>query len=71
MFALSASFLLTHPVWDVTWISPTFHRLLKFLLTHPVWDVTESIPLCLRSSDTFLLTHPVWDVTCDTDKPRH
>ena len=23
----------------------------------------ESIPLCLRSSDTFLLTHPVWDVT--------
>ena len=34
------SFLLTHPVWDVT-TSLHFSTLpLSFLLTHPVWDVT-------------------------------
>ena len=34
-------FLLTHPVWDVTWfdIEDKVQARL-FLLTHPVWDVT-------------------------------
>ena len=34
------SFLLTHPVWDVTTRQPRYNRYLSFLLTHPVWDVT-------------------------------
>ena len=33
-------FLLTHPVWDVTYILLTLVLPLLFLLTHPVWDVT-------------------------------
>ena len=35
------SFLLTHPVWDVTILHLMMLFLLTFLLTHPVWDVTE------------------------------
>ena len=36
------AFLLTHPVWDVTWsLLPAFLHRCKFLLTHPVWDVTQ------------------------------
>ena len=34
------SFLLTHPVWDVTRRFACFDINLVFLLTHPVWDVT-------------------------------
>ena len=34
-------FLLTHPVWDVTWKSAESTTAQSwFLLTHPVWDVT-------------------------------
>ena len=35
-------FLLTHPVWDVTYQQHNRKRTWKFLLTHPVWDVTEA-----------------------------
>ena len=60
---LTTTFLLTHPVWDVT---PrellTVKKLLIFLLTHPVWDVTPTLQITV-SSRAFLLTHPVWDVT--------
>ena len=34
------TFLLTHPVWDVTLKSVTALLSSIFLLTHPVWDVT-------------------------------
>ena len=56
------SFLLTHPVWDVT--SCPFHASvpLAFLLTHPVWDVTGLSQQYIKDK-IFLLTHPVWDVT--------
>ena len=37
---LLKSFLLTHPVWDVTSCCYGARFWLKFLLTHPVWDVT-------------------------------
>ena len=34
-------FLLTHPVWDVTWFRAVAgYYEVQFLLTHPVWDVT-------------------------------
>ena len=36
------SFLLTHPVWDVTPFTAFLAAVFKFLLTHPVWDVTKS-----------------------------
>ena len=38
----SETFLLTHPVWDVTELHLNSRRGMKFLLTHPVWDVTSS-----------------------------
>ena len=37
-------FLLTHPVWDVTFMQIWRTYFLPFLLTHPVWDVTVCIP---------------------------
>ena len=40
-FSTFFSFLLTHPVWDVTRIVCTGSPVIpSFLLTHPVWDVT-------------------------------
>ena len=57
------TFLLTHPVWDVTTIPEVSSAVSEaFLLTHPVWDVTMLSKVWLTLS-TFLLTHPVWDVT--------
>ena len=55
-------FLLTHPLWDVTWQRTLSTDSKWFLLTHPLWDVTlrhYAIFTCLL----FLLTHPLWDVT--------
>ena len=43
-------FLLTHPVWDVTWLFPNNVHQIWFLLTHPVWDVT-----LLRTQNTLIL----------------
>ena len=34
-------FLLTHPVWDVTWYICYKWYIIIFLLTHHVWDVTR------------------------------
>ena len=34
------TFLLTHPVWDVTCPLSSYSCICQFLLTHPVWDVT-------------------------------
>ena len=34
------AFLLTHPVWDVTYLTLYSLHYHLFLLTHPVWDVT-------------------------------
>ena len=42
---ISAQFLLTHPVWDVTKKSWRTSGSLTFLLTHPVWDVTLSLKI--------------------------
>ena len=40
-YQASLLFLLTHPVWDVTY-DPGHPNLFRaFLLTHPVWDVTS------------------------------
>ena len=59
---LKWTFLLTHPVWDVTFWIALLMRPKAFLLTHPVWDVTI-IFNTIEFSSVFLLTHPVWDVT--------
>ena len=57
------TFLLTHPVWDVTEQPHEDSQCAsKFLLTHPVWDVTEALQTSAGRA-IFLLTHPVWDVT--------
>ena len=56
------AFLLTHPVWDVTYLTLYSLHYHLFLLTHPVWDVTSSKE-SNHSFSIFLLTHPVWDVT--------
>ena len=55
-------FLLTHPVWDVTYCGECGCKFDWFLLTHPVWDVTMPCGLPVFHV-IFLLTHPVWDVT--------
>ena len=39
-FDCPTQFLLTHPVWDVTFPIFSLFTILGFLLTHPVWDVT-------------------------------
>ena len=62
-FSSTPTFLLTHPVWDVT-------QILLFLTSLPV-DFYSHIPCGMwRFHPTswtgimkFLLTHPVWDVT--------
>ena len=60
---LLGKFLLTHPVWDVTFNEKSILRTdSEFLLTHPVWDVT-CFPQNGQYQLSFLLTHPVWDVT--------
>ena len=56
------SFLLTHPLWDVTQFFTRWWWLISFLLTHPLWDVTFKIHVVLFIHK-FLLTHPLWDVT--------
>ena len=56
-------FLLTHPVWDVTYVHRCILIDIWFLLTHPVWDVTYCCKLLRPVKNKFLLTHPVWDVT--------
>ena len=40
---MTEEFLLTHPVWDVTWRIAGRVQRRKFLLTHPVWDVTWDV----------------------------
>ena len=40
---VEVTFLLTHPVWDVTQNQTRLPRRTSiFLLTHPVWDVTSA-----------------------------
>ena len=39
-FLVPLTFLLTHPVWDVTIKATAVLKDIEFLLTHPVWDVT-------------------------------
>ena len=56
------TFLLTHPLWDVTGLNCNPFRHSPFLLTHPLWDVT-SWSFRISLSIKFLLTHPLWDVT--------
>ena len=40
---VEVTFLLTHPVWDVTFNPVVTASYCIFLLTHPVWDVTRTI----------------------------
>ena len=61
--SVTVTFLLTHPVWDVTITQLDILHVRQFLLTHPVWDVTEVVSVSIRERRWFLLTHPVWDVT--------
>ena len=56
------TFLLTHPVWDVTWEMCLYMRLIG-ISTH-----TSRVGCDHRKGEVnllgkFLLTHPVWDVT--------
>ena len=46
----SGTFLLTHPVWDVTITGLNGLTFILFLLTHPVWDVTRSYLHCRNRS---------------------
>ena len=63
LHSYSASFLLTHPLWDVTDALCSIQVAgSTFLLTHPLWDVTAIAPE-IDLEQTFLLTHPLWDVT--------
>ena len=56
-------FLLTHPVWDVTFFCCACWRWEK-ISTHTSRVGCDSIILMLLSPEKgFLLTHPVWDVT--------
>ena len=57
------SFLLTHPVWDVTYM--TFQPFdYTIISTHTSRVGCDRGGLWLpRSTLQFLLTHPVWDVT--------
>ena len=64
---VEVTFLLTHPVWDVTEYRVYPFPGIKFLLTHPVWDVTQNQTRLPRRTSIFLLTHPVWDVTIGGD----
>ena len=56
-------FLLTHPVWDVTWYNLSYSNVMGYFYSHipcGMWqlydDRGKEVPI-------FLLTHPVWDVT--------
>ena len=66
---VEVTFLLTHPVWDVTEYRVYPFPGIKFLLTHPVWDVTQNQTRLPRRTSLFLLPHPVWDVTSGPVKP--
>ena len=56
-------FLLTHPVWDVTYTNPAIQAFLWNFYSHipcGMWREPKSGP---SGALKFLLTHPVWDVT--------
>ena len=55
-------FLLTHPVWDVTWHEVIVNNSCKFLLTHPVWDVTKTLA---ESDNLNLISTHTSRVGCD------
>ena len=61
--AVDASFLLTHPVWDVTHIEEKIQ--LDVLISTHTSRVGCDVGCCYgaRFWIKFLLTHPVWDVT--------
>ena len=65
-FALLSSlklFLLTHPLWDVTWrIISSYITLINFY-SHIPCGMWRNINVCNRNGSGFLLTHPLWDVT--------
>ena len=55
-------FLLTHPVWDVTFMQIWRTYFLPFLLTHPVWDVTVILS---NSFCTYFISTHTSRVGCD------
>ena len=58
------SFLLTHPLRDVTFAyGATSSYTILFLLTHPLRDVTLAFSSVHLWIPKFLLTHPLRDVT--------
>ena len=59
----SASFLLTHPLWDVTKRDRSQTGIQTFLLTHPLWDVTPTPADILECAS--ISTHTSL-VGCDT-----
>ena len=56
------SFLLTHPVWDVTAVAGRTGGNHKFLLTHPVWDVTR---MSQAEFDKMMISTHTSRVGCD------
>ena len=63
MAFMCSSFLLTHPVWDVT-ARYLLHQFLNHISTHTSRVGCDSIiTLLTHILVQFLLTHPVWDVT--------
>ena len=59
---LRLTFLLTHPVWDVTRFPLPF-CLSRYFYSHIPCGMWLRELLMVKRLLTFLLTHPVWDVT--------
>ena len=56
-------FLLTHPVWDVTFFTSRLGIIYIFLLTHPVWDVTS---MRYASTTSIMISTHTSRVGCDS-----
>ena len=59
----SYRFLLTHPVWDVTFWSVPVNSRQKDFYSHIPCGMWRETDLHDSAFGKFLLTHPVWDVT--------
>ena len=57
------AFLLTHPVWDVTFPVLIIINNSQHFYSHIPCGMWQTYIALVKSSKRFLLTHPVWDVT--------
>ena len=59
----SVTFLLTHPMWDVTETTDQTVPKSSDFYSHIPCGMWRFLLTLSRMSQTFLLTHPMWDVT--------